>query len=61
MHACVKYYYPKSDRLIKEAKNLVEKEEIYLSSQEEQFVKKMLATPVISSPKLVIKYHKTKN
>ena len=48
---------PKVISLLKEWNKLIEKVNINMSSQEEQFVTQFLTTRVIPSPKLLIKYH----
>ena len=47
--------------LFEDAKKLIEKVRMNLSDQEENFVRQLLATRAIPSPKLLIKDHKTIN
>ena len=52
---------PKVMALYKNANLLLEKVKLELSVKEEESVRQSLATRVIPSPKLLIKYHKTIN
>ena len=47
--------------LFEDANKLLNKVKMELSVQEENFVRQLLATKAIPSPKLMIKYHKTIN
>ena len=53
--------HPKLVALFEDADELLEKLKMELSVQEENFVRQSLAMRAISSPKLLIKYHKTIN
>ena len=50
------YLFPKVISLFDEAKYIIEKVKMDLSSQEGQFVRQFLGTRDIPSPKLIIKY-----
>ena len=54
-------FKPKVMALYKNANLLLEKVKLDLSVKKEEFVRQSLATRVIPSPKLLIKYHKTIN
>ena len=53
--------HPKAIALFEDAKKLLEKVKMYLSVQEENFVRQSLATRAIPSPRLLIKVHNTTN